>query len=352
MPSASEDGSKVASIIACNTIMLSLASFGACVRVSAQIYERRFDADDGFFLLSWVFAFVLCFTSMWMTRYGLGRHFTLIEGDMDKITTFFKLDYVTGISYLVSLTSIKLSFCLLYLKVFSITRLRWLYYLVMVFLVCEFIEEIFVFTLQCSPPSKFFYPTKPGTCMDLYVFYHVAFAIRLVTDIALFLLPIPQLLKLHTSTWIKAGLLVMFGLGLLVCVTSIIRITYIRHFQRDFTWLLVDALNWSSVEICTAILIASIPSFRKLIRRICRVWRKFVLLQTTTNHSTQVSPHEEDHFAAAVVQRRSGTPDNIPLPSPVLEPCNSVPMTGNAGPAISDDPFVTPGTGELSASDR
>lgn len=46
-PSVQLGGSKVASIIACNTIMLALASFGACVRVTAQVFVRRFDPDDG-----------------------------------------------------------------------------------------------------------------------------------------------------------------------------------------------------------------------------------------------------------------------------------------------------------------
>ncbi|KAL3489939.1 hypothetical protein BJX62DRAFT_207979 [Aspergillus germanicus] len=153
---------------------------------------------------------------MWMTRYGYGRHFELIEDDTETVATFLKLNFVTAIAYLVSLTTIKISFCLLYLKVFSITHLRWVYYLVIGFVIGEFIEEMFVFIFQCSPVNKYFYPaTIPGVCRDLYVFYYVSFAIKLVTDIVLFLLPIPQLMKLHAPIGVKTGLIVMFGLGLL-----------------------------------------------------------------------------------------------------------------------------------------
>lgn len=85
----------------------------------------------------------------------------------------------------------------------------------MAFVGCEFIEETLVFIFQCSPVRKFFYPDTTGVCIDLYVFYYVSFGIKLVTDIALFLLPIPHLLKLRMRCGAKVGLILMFGLGLL-----------------------------------------------------------------------------------------------------------------------------------------
>ncbi|KAJ0413028.1 hypothetical protein BJY00DRAFT_320202 [Aspergillus carlsbadensis] len=325
MASAEADDSRVASVIACNTVMLALASIGVCGRVTAQIYMHRFDPDDAFFLSSWVFAFVLCFTEMWMTRYGYGRHFVLIQDDTEIVAMFLKLNFVTAIAYLLSLMTIKISFCLLYLKVFSITHLRWIYYLVIGFVVCEFIEELFVVVFQCWPVNKYFYPaTIPGSCRDLYVFYYVSFAIKLVTDIVLFLLPIPQLVKLHAPIGIKTGLIVMFALGLLVCVTSIVRIVYIRHFHVDYTWELVHASNWSSVEVCTAILIAAIPSLRKVLvlaypsmRRIFHLPRSSE--RPESNNSTHVRSVEQGYFGTTVAPRPATTsPDCFPLPSPGL----------------------------------
>ncbi|KAL2859148.1 hypothetical protein BJX68DRAFT_261594 [Aspergillus pseudodeflectus] len=224
MPSNDADDSRVASIIVCNTVVLALASIGACGRVTAQIYMGRFDPDDGIRVCAMLYSYVeyvhalvkLVSDILVVTRYGYGRHFELIKDDTETVATFLKLNFVTGIAYLISLTTIKISFCLLYLKVFSITRLRCVYYLLIGFVICEFIEELFVFIFQCSPVNKYFYPaTIPGVCRDLYVFYYVSFAIKLVTDVVLFLLPIPQLLKLHAPIGVKTGLIVMFGLGLL-----------------------------------------------------------------------------------------------------------------------------------------
>lgn len=109
-----------------------------------------------------------------------------------------------------------MSLSLLYLKVFSITKFKWLYYLVILVVICQFVEELIVVIFQCSPISKFFYPTTvAGSCIDLYVFYFISFGTRLATDALLFLLPIPHVLRLQMPTGAKVGLVVMFGLGLL-----------------------------------------------------------------------------------------------------------------------------------------
>lgn len=85
------------------------------------------------------------------------------------------------------------------------------------FVICQFIEELFVFVFQCSPVRKLVDATGMvrGTCLDLYVFYLIALVIRLVTDIAIFSLPIPKLLKLQTTIQAKVGLVLVFGLWLL-----------------------------------------------------------------------------------------------------------------------------------------
>lgn len=272
-----------------------------------------------------------------MTRYGYARHFVRLEADTETFTMLLKLDFVAAISYLISLLSIKVSFCLLYMKVFSITKLRWLYYLVLVIVSCQFIEELFVIIFQCSPVSKLFHPTTvAGSCIDLYVFYVISFATRLVTDILLFLLPIPHVLRLQMPVGLKAGLVVMFSLGLLVCVTSIIRITYVRHFNTDFTWDLVPALNWSSVEVCVAIFIACVPAFRIVATRI------FPILQTTfglrsSHKSSQetdtlhISPLDQDYFTLKPAAKPISPRDCFPLPSPFVEEGNDLVTTMTGG---------------------
>ncbi|KAJ5102767.1 hypothetical protein N7532_003296 [Penicillium argentinense] len=170
-----------------------------------------------------------------VTRYGYGRHFALIEADTETI------DFLAAVSYLISLASIKVSICLLYLKVFSITKLRWLYYLV-----------------------------------------------------------------------------------------------------------IVIALNWSSVEVCVAILIACIPSFRIVAARTCPILQKTFGLRSSHESSQQIetlqtSPLDQTYSTSPTSVKPSGPRDCFPLPSPLAEegidPFTS--MTGGLVPEIPEQVVST-----------
>ncbi|KAL2859147.1 hypothetical protein BJX68DRAFT_113689 [Aspergillus pseudodeflectus] len=86
---------------------------------------------------------------------------------------------------------------------------------------------------------------------------------------------------------------------------------------------LVRASSWSSVEVCTAILIASIPSLRKLLVSAYPSMRRIFHLSCSGergegNNSTHVRSDDQGYFAVTVAQRPATTPDCFPLPSPGL----------------------------------
>ena len=86
-------------------------------------------------------------------------------------------------------------------------------------LTAETTEETFTVIFQCTPVNKAWDASgmMPGKCLNLLSFYYISFGIRLATDIALFVLPIPKLLQLKMNIGKRAGLVFMFGLGIL-CV--------------------------------------------------------------------------------------------------------------------------------------
>ncbi|MBZ6431127.1 MAG: hypothetical protein LBE64_08445 [Acinetobacter pittii] len=122
-----------------------------------------------------------------------------------------------AISYLIAMTAIQVSFCLLYKRLFAVAHVGWPYWFLITIVVLQFIEELFVFVFQCSPIRKLVDATGlvQGRCLDLYVFYIIHFVTRLVTNIAIFTLPIPKLLKLQMKRGVKVGVVLFFGLGLL-----------------------------------------------------------------------------------------------------------------------------------------
>ncbi|KAH1657672.1 hypothetical protein KXX15_004055 [Aspergillus fumigatus] len=232
--------SRVPNIIACNVILLSIVSIAVAMRLYVRYRYFMIRSDD-------------------MTRYGYGRHFELIAKQPSTVSMFLKL------AYIIALNMIKMSFCVLYMHIFVPSRvLNSLCVALIILLIMECVEEIIVVILQCRPVQAAWTPI-PAKCLNLTLFYYVSFGIKLATDIAIFVLPIPPLLRLRVRGLQKFVVILMFALGLMVCVTSIIRVTYIKDLNPDHTWSLVAPLNWSAVEICVAIFISCLPSLKTLI---------------------------------------------------------------------------------------
>lgn len=118
---------------------------------------------------------------------------------------------------MIAFGAIKTSFCLFYLKIFPGKVFKILCYCVLVVIVGETISDFFVVIFQCWPVAKAWDASGnlEGRCLELLNFFYISFAVRLVTDVALIVLPIPQLLQLKISIGKRVGLIVMFGLGAL-----------------------------------------------------------------------------------------------------------------------------------------
>jgi hypothetical protein len=100
--------SRVPAVIACNVILLSIVSIAVAVRLYVRYRYYRIRSDDILCIISWMFTFALCFISMWMTRYGYGRHFELIAGQPSTITMFLKVSLNSAALTSVDITSLYL----------------------------------------------------------------------------------------------------------------------------------------------------------------------------------------------------------------------------------------------------
>ncbi|KAJ5701434.1 hypothetical protein N7488_008982 [Penicillium malachiteum] len=277
--------SRIPDIIACNVILLIFATGGLVVRLFVRVrYLTGINLDDFICITSWVFTFVLCFTAMYMTKYGFGKHIGTVSS-FNARAMFLKLDFVTMLAYVLALGTIKMSFCLLYLHIFPGKKFRIACWWLLAMVTAQMIAETLVVLFQCTPVHKAWDATGlvEGTCVNMNTFYYINFGIKLASDLTLFLMPIPKVIGLKMSVGKRAGIVVMFGLGLLVCITSIIRISYLNEFKVDHTWSMVNAMNWSCVEVAVAIFIACIPSFNTLI--VFRFPRLQRLLSLPSNNS-------------------------------------------------------------------
>lgn len=253
------------SVVICNAIMICLTTFCIGIRFCTRFFVTKvYGWDDLCLGVGYLFAMVLCVCSIIETRYGLGRHISTVSPE--DLGTFLKYNFAAELAYIFSFVASKLAFVFIYLRIFPRSRLRTSSYVLAAILVAELIEESVVVLSQCAPLQKAWNVELPGKCLNLLTFFYVSFGIKLATDIALFCLPIPMLGKLKIGLGKKIGVIFMFSLGLLVCIISIIRATFLQNTSTDITFILPPELNWSTIEVCSLVICACIPTFRAFLR--------------------------------------------------------------------------------------
>ncbi|KAJ0331016.1 hypothetical protein COL922a_012082 [Colletotrichum nupharicola] len=93
-----------------------------------------------------------------------------------------------------------------------------------------------------------------------------------MTDIAVYLLPMPTLFRLQMPMIQRISLAALFGLGLLVVIAGIMRtywvlyveITYVEDPSYDLTWDSYNIWIWTALEANFAIICGCAPAIRRL----------------------------------------------------------------------------------------
>ncbi|KAL8679485.1 MAG: hypothetical protein Q9224_002180 [Gallowayella concinna] len=123
--------------------------------------------------------------------------------------------------------------------------------------------------LLCRPFAYNWDPTiKDFTCGNRNAAYIGAGSLNIVTDLMVLMLPIPMVWNLQIPRRNKAILTAVFGMGLFVCIVSILRlISLLTVSYSDITWTVTDPLLWSMLEPCVGVTCACIPLMRPLLSR-------------------------------------------------------------------------------------
>ncbi|QSZ35475.1 hypothetical protein DSL72_008345 [Monilinia vaccinii-corymbosi] len=130
---------------------------------------------------------------------------------------------------------------------------------------------IIVVIFQCRPMSHYWTITlaPQPECINQTVHVTWAGSFNTLTDCAVVLFPIPRMLKLQISQRQRLVIVVLFAVGLLVCVAGAIRTyyTYEDLTSSDLTWNTYYVWISSSVELYVGIIGASIPATKPFFRR-------------------------------------------------------------------------------------
>lgn len=135
---------------------------------------------------------------------------------------------------------------------------------------------------QCRPVGAAFHRIIPAGqhCTDIITIYLSSAPVNIVTDLALFFLPMPILTAMRLPRNEKIILIVTFSFGAFVAVVDVVRIAYLesatltrlqastgatgQNDEGDFSWIASLSFMWSAVEVHVGIIVACVPGVKPL----------------------------------------------------------------------------------------
>ncbi|KAI7913663.1 CFEM domain-containing protein [Pyricularia oryzae] len=193
--------------------------------------------------------------------------------DPETINSFGKYFYATAIMYFAEVTLLKMSLLWFYLRIFPSRGVRLALWATIAFNIAFGITFFLLGVLQCQPISYFW--TKwdgehEGTCVDINTVAWSNAGISIALDIWMLAVPLSQLQALRLNWKKKVGVALMFCVGTLVTVVSVLRLQSLVAFARSDnptmdSW---DVTSWSVIEINVGIMCTCLPSLRLLLVRI------------------------------------------------------------------------------------
>lgn len=118
--------------------------------------------------------------------------------------------------YLLSILGYRLALLLMYLRIFGVNKpFKYATWAVLFFVTGYLSCNIITLLFGCTPMTKYWKPDEPGHCIILVKADHAYGSMNVVSDLLLFLLPLPMVWKLQLSRKEKLGLALVFMSGIL-----------------------------------------------------------------------------------------------------------------------------------------
>ncbi|KAL3474063.1 hypothetical protein BJX99DRAFT_271916 [Aspergillus californicus] len=216
-------------------IPIEILSTGLRLWVELRPRRNGLAFDDILMVWATIVSVGLCISGLvYGPPYGMGRHVEAVpEQDLK---TFMLGDYVFSHFYDFAIASTKLSVLALYYRIFPKRAFRRVVILTAVFVLLWLATMSFVLGFMCRPIQRFWDVSVQGHCLNLVAFSYFTNITNLVTDLWIFVLPLPIILQLHVSRNKKIGLSFLFCIGLATCGISAARLSVVvSQGSSDFT---------------------------------------------------------------------------------------------------------------------
>ncbi|CAI6328942.1 unnamed protein product [Periconia digitata] len=201
-----------------------------------------------------------------------------------------KIEYALLLMVAAALTLIKLSFLFFYKRVFVYDKTNWkdvrniIIHALIALIIIWGLGFVLIMLTGCRNHFYAHYSTLEdtmGKCINTFLYLY-AFAISdFITDVLIILTPIPFILKLRLSLKRKLGIMLVFLLGALAAITSMMRMIWMKYIMDmtesqmprefanpiDMPFIVISTeMFWFILEATIALIAACLPTISTIFR--------------------------------------------------------------------------------------
>ncbi|KAL9042139.1 MAG: hypothetical protein Q9214_003873 [Letrouitia sp. 1 TL-2023] len=129
---------------------------------------------------------------------------------------------------------------------------------------------IFIPIFLCKPRQKAWLPDTPGSCLNVYALYIASAVFNIISDLAMYFIPLWRVWHLKISRGQKIGVSAIFATGSLAIIASIFRLVFAILFlyTLDFSPVKVRAVAFTSAKLSLGLICSCVFVLPRLYRHL------------------------------------------------------------------------------------
>ncbi|KAF2213071.1 hypothetical protein CERZMDRAFT_96742 [Cercospora zeae-maydis SCOH1-5] len=270
------DKSGLVSGTAIGPMIIALVSY--IVRISSKLHIPWGGApftsdlwwDDFVITVAVLIMFPYASLNVEIANWGFGTDVWTVP--FGNITKILKVFWVLELGYVFVGGLVKVSLLLSYLRFFSSPQFRLGVFITLGLASAYIVAFSLAAALQCTPVSYAWHRwdgEHKGHCVPLFRLIWSSAVSNIFLDLVILGLPIAQLWRMNLNNRKKLLVMLMFGVGFLVTIISIMRLYSLVHYATatNLTWAYVLPGIWAKLESYLSVVCACMPAIRQFIRR-------------------------------------------------------------------------------------